>query len=269
MSLDTGIKAVSYSSVILPLLVIWVYPQFGTRLKLLVVVAGQICALVPSLWTCSQSTDSEEGFFLFEWKNRLHAGLFNLMYLLLTYCPVSRPPVHSLLCRLCRLLCRYPQYLQRAADILPRTYGWVVPENPPNMPQPSVGWAWLPGSATFLLLKKPIGLFHPVKLVLVWLPSGCDFICLLFFLPEQRKLLSLVAGVNFAHVLSFSHDSSSGILISPGLALLLFPLCATEIVDTMMDPKIIYLPSKKTLYSRVLYIEYFLLKNSVFLFLFF
>lgn len=86
MSVDTGIKAVSYSSVILPLLLIWVYPQFGTRLKLLVVVAGQICALVPFLWRCSQSTDSEEGFFLFEWKNRLHAGLFKLMYLLLTYC---------------------------------------------------------------------------------------------------------------------------------------------------------------------------------------
>ena len=42
--------------------------------------------------------------------------------------PVSRLPVRPLLCWPRRLLCRYPQQLRRAADILPGTYGWVVPE---------------------------------------------------------------------------------------------------------------------------------------------
>lgn len=79
---------------------------------------------------------------------------------------------------------------------------------------------------------------------------------------------SLDAGVNLAHVLSLSYGSSSGIPVSPGLALLVFPVCATKIVDTVMDPKIIYLSSKKTSYSRVLYMEYFLLGSSLFLFLF-
>lgn len=66
---------------------------------------------------------------------------------------------------------------------------------------------------------------------------------------------SLDPGVNFALVLPLSCDHSSGISISPGLILLVFPLYAIEIVDTTMDPRIIYLSSKKTSYSRVLYIE--------------
>ena len=81
-----GLRQFYYSSIISPLLLIWVYPCFGTFLKLLVMVARQLCALVPSLWRCSQSTDREQAFFpLWVKKQASCRVLFKLMHILPTY----------------------------------------------------------------------------------------------------------------------------------------------------------------------------------------
>lgn len=76
MSVDTGIKAVSsFQSNFTPLLT-WVYSKYSSSLQLLVMVSGQMCALVPSLWTCSQSMGSGEVFFFSECKTSLmHASV--------------------------------------------------------------------------------------------------------------------------------------------------------------------------------------------------
>lgn len=58
----------------------------STSWKPLVMVAGQMCALVPSPWRCSQTTDNGEGFLISEWKKQASCSfLFKLIYLLPTY----------------------------------------------------------------------------------------------------------------------------------------------------------------------------------------